>query len=388
MRGKLRLKRPRLALALVALAFLGYVVQRGANRGSDFRYPYGAARLLWTSGAFNVRAQPRYPVTLHVMLGPLTRVPLGVAVAVWAGLSVAATAVLPLVLARLSGVEPRRQWPAWALAGPFFVDALVLGQFDPVNVFLVSAGLLAAKEERAALGAGLVGLAGLVKILPFLQWATVLSLTRSRGVWLGMVLAVALGFGLLAAAAGPGAALAAVGEQIAWVRDHEKPWHLVERGTDLRTNNESLPIVLARTFGALPPGRLDPRAVSLARLPLGVVWATWWAVLAVLVVGWLASVGPARRVPPERGWLAMFALTSVMMLAASPICWNHYFLWTLPAALFLLHRPRLVLGAAALSMLGTASHAARGVGIHIWMAFVLFAVVVWDLRGEGRHAVR
>ncbi len=33
---------------------------------------------------------------------------------------------------------------------------------------------------------------------------------------------------------------------------NEKPWHLVARGTDLRPNNESLPIVLARTFSAMP----------------------------------------------------------------------------------------------------------------------------------------
>jgi alpha-1,2-mannosyltransferase len=215
------------------------------------------------------------------------------------------------------------------------------------------------------------------------HWLTILSRRRSWDVVFGMGLTVAAGFGLIALAVGPGPALAGLRDQVAWVSGHEKPWHLVERGTDLRPNNESLPIVLARTFGDVPSGRLDPSVVSLTRLPLDWIWGAWWAIAACLVVGWLASIGPAGRAAPERGWLGMFALTSIVMLAATPICWNHYFLWTLPAALFLLHRPRLVVAAAVLSLLGSLSHAARGAGCHMLLALGLFALVVHDLRREA-----
>ncbi len=377
-------RRRQLSLVLAVLAFLVYVIYRGAHRGSDFKYPYGAARLLWKTGELHVRAQPRYPITLHVMLAPVAGLPLGAAVAVWAGLSVAAVGALPGVLGRLSGVEPGRQLAAWALAAPFFFDALVLGQSDPINILLVSAGLVAAKGGRGATGAGLIGAAGLIKVLPFAHWATLLARRRTGDVWGGMALTAVFGAALVVAAVGWGPALAEVRAQAEWVRDREKPWHLVDRGTDLRPNNESLPIVLARTFGDLPAGsRRDWDSVSLARLPLGLVWGAWWAALAALGAGWLASVRPAGRVATGRGWLAMFGLTSVMMLAATPICWNHYFLWTLPAALFLTHRPRLLLAAAAASLLVTAWPAARGVGCHMLLALGLFGLVVRDLRDEA-----
>lgn len=72
--GRSRLERPglvcKLVVAALAFAFLAYVAQRGARRASDFKYVYGAARFVWTTGALNVRAQARYPVTFHVLLAP------------------------------------------------------------------------------------------------------------------------------------------------------------------------------------------------------------------------------------------------------------------------------------------------------------------------------
>ena len=67
------------------------------------------------------------------------------------------------------------------------------------------------------------------------------------------------------------------------------------------------------------------------------------------------------------------------MLAVTPICWNHYFLWTLPAALFLIHRPRLLLTAAVLSLAFTLWPPARAAGGHMVMALGLFGLVVHDL---------
>jgi alpha-1,2-mannosyltransferase len=68
------------------------------------------------------------------------------------------------------------------------------------------------------------------------------------------------------------------------------------------------------------------------------------------------------------------------MLAVSPICWNHYFLWTLPAALFLIQRRRLLLTTAVLSLVVTLWPAARAAGGHMILALVLFVTVVHDLR--------
>ena len=178
----------KLLIAALLIGFVAYVVHRGTRRGSDFKYVYGAARYVWTTGALNVRAQPRYPITFHVMLAPLAALPLRDAVAVWAVLSVLAVAALPALIHRLTKIEPRCQLPAWALTAPFFIDALVLGQSDPINLLLVAAGLVSVTKGRGAIGMGLIGLAGLIKFLPLLHWASVLSRRRSIDVLVGVAL--------------------------------------------------------------------------------------------------------------------------------------------------------------------------------------------------------
>jgi len=388
--GRSRLERPglvcKLVVAALAFAFLAYVAQRGARRASDFKYVYGAARFIWTTGALNVRAQARYPVTFHVLLAPLAALPLGAAVAVWAVLSMAAVAALPAVLHRLTQIEPRHQLPAWALTAPFFIDALVLGQSDPVNLLLVAAGLFSARKGRGAIGMGLIGLAGLIKFLPLLHWATGVARRRSRDVWLGMALTCAFGLGILVAAVGWNDAVDGIGKQVELLRGWDSPRGIIERGADLRPNNESIPMVLVRFCGG---SRQVADAASTNRLPLRTILAIWYGALAALAGAWLCALVPAERVPPERGWLAMFALTSIVMLASTPICWNHYFLWTMPAALFLLHRPKLLIMLALLSLGITMWPAARSLGCHILMAIGLFVVVIHDLRREpvgGAHS--
>ena len=387
--GCLGLMRRKILLGCAVAALFGYIVWRGAHRGNDFKYPYLVAQALWRTGKLHVWAQPRYPVTWHVLLAPLAALPIGHAAAAWAVLSFAAVAALPRMLERLSGLSPRQQVPAWVVVLPCLVDALVLGQSDPINLFLVSAGLVAARRGRPVAGVGLVGLAGMIKVLPVVHWATIVSRRRSPGVWAGMVLTVLLGLGLVVAAVGWEGAWAGFGEQFAWIRDHEKPWHLVARRSDLRVNNESLPIVLARTLGDL--GFRPPRpAVALGLVPLDVIWTAWAVVLAVLAITWLACVRPtnAPATPTPRAWLGTFALTSILMLAGTPICWHHYFLWLLPATLFLAHRRRLLAVAASVSLLGTAFPVARGLGCHMFLALGLFGVVARDLRRIARDPIR
>ena len=381
--GRSRLERPglvcKLLVAALLLAFLAYVAQRGARRASDFKYVYGAARHVWTTGALNVRAQARYPVTCHVLLSPLAALPLGAAVAAWAVLSMVAVAALPAVIHCLTEIEPRRQLPAWALTAPFFIDALVLGQSDPINLLLVAAGLFAAAKGRGAIGMGLIGMAGLIKFLPLLHWATVVARRRSADAWIGMVLTFAFGLGILVAAVGWNDAVDGIGKQAELLRGRHSPRGIIERGADLRPNNESIPMVLVRLYG----GSLQVAdAAASTRLPLQTILAIWYGSVAALAGAWLFALVPAARVPPERGWLAMFALTSIVMLVSTPICWNHYFLWTMPAALFLLHRPKLLIMLALLSLGITTLPAARSLGCHMMMAIGLFAVVIHDLWRE------
>jgi hypothetical protein len=205
-----------------------------------------------------------------------------------------------------------------------------------------------------------------------------------------MVLTALLGLGAVVAAVGWDAALAGFREQFVWIRDHEKPWHLVARQSDLRGNNESLPVVLARTFGVLHGVKPQGQTVSLGLVPLDLLWATWVVILLVMAIVWLscARFGPANESGTRRACLGMFALSSLLMLASTPICWHHYFLWLLPATLFLAHRPRLLGFASVVSMVGTVVPIIRGLGGHMVLALVLFVVVAIDLRRltrEPRH---
>jgi alpha-1,2-mannosyltransferase len=367
-------------LVVALLVFLAYVTYRGASRKSDFKYVYGPARFLSTTGTLNVGNHARYPITFHVILAPLAALPLGVAVAIWAGLSVTAVGALPAILCGLTGIAPRRQLVAWALAAPFFADALVLGQSDPINVFLVTCGLLAARKERGITAAGLIGLAGLIKLLPLFHWATLLSRRKSWDVWLGMALVCALGIGGLVAVVGWKQALDGVRTQAGKFHEHQSVWAIVARGSDLRPNNESIPITLVRAFADHPSVAADAFPLALPHVPVGWLITIWYTILAALAAGWLWAVRCAAHIPPERGTLAIFALTSILMLAVTPICWNHYFLWTLPAALFLVHRRRLMLTAAVVSLAITFWAPARAVGGHMLMALGLFCLVVHDTR--------
>lgn len=370
--------------AVVLALFFAYVVARGAQRGNDFKYPYLASQAYWKTSRLHVQAQPRYPISFHILLSPLASLPIGLAATVWAAVSFAAVAALPRVIEQLTGLGPRGQLLSWVVVLPCVVDALVLGQSDPINLFLVASALLAVRGGSSVRGVWLVGLAGMIKILPLVHWATVVSRTRSRGVWVGMLLTIGFALGLVVAAVGWESAWSGALQQWSWVANHEKPWHLVARGSDLRANNESLPIVLARTLGDLGPA--TPRhSLRLGLLPLEVVWMTWGAILGILALTWLACAWASRTVAPERAWLGMFSLSSVVMLASTPICWHHYFLWLLPATLYLADRRRLLWGAAAVSAVGTAFPAARGVGLHALLSLGLFAVIALDLLRQARR---
>lgn len=367
----------RVLLALAALALIGYAVLRGATYSNDFKNPFRVARVFWQTGVLDIRSEPRYPPTARVLLAPLAALPIAGAAAVWAGLSVAGLLAMPRLLGRLSGVPVRAQVLSWLAVLVFVIDALVLGQSDPVNIALVTAGLVLAREARPALGMGLIGLAAMVKVLPLAFGAVLVARGRLRGALLGALLVLAMGAGLLATAGWRAGAVSMV-EWYRGLRDAEGPWGLVATRNSLRENNESLPVVLARTFGDLDP-ELARNAVSLARLPLRAVWAAWLAILAAMSLTWVWCAWHARRAPPGRAWLAMYALTAGLVLAATPIAWPHYFLWLLPAALFVSARRRLLLAVAAVGALGMMIAPLRGLGCHTALALLLFAVVAHDL---------
>jgi len=365
-------------LALLAAVVLTYSIIRGATSTSDFKNPYRVARVFWETGTLDIRGEPRYPPTVRVLLAPLAALPIGLAAAVWALLNLAAVAALPGALERLSGASLREQALPWLAVLPFMLDAFALGQSDPINLFLVTAGLGLARASRPVTGAGLIGLAGMIKVLPIAFWGVPAVRRRLAATVAGALMTLLASIALLVVFAGWGPGLRGIAEWLTVLREQEGPWGLVATQNSLRENNEALAIVLARTFGDLDPGLLR-NAVSLARLRLDVIWGIWVAILAAMMLTWVGCAVRARRAPSERGWLGMFALTAVVMLVASPIAWPHYFLWLLPAALFLARRRRLLVAVAVLAPLGMMIPVLRGLGWHMAMALVLFAIVAREL---------
>lgn len=375
-----------IVLVVLVLAILCYAIVRGASYSNDFKNPYRVARVFWHTGRLDIKSEPRYPPTVRVLLAPLAALPIATAATLWAVASLAAIAALPRLFTRLAGVPPRAQPLAWLAVLTFVIDAVVLGQSDPIDLFLVTSGLVVARQRRAVLGASLIGLAGMIKVLPLAFWGVLAARRHVRDALIGAGLTALVSVGLLTVFAGGSAGIGSLVEWSAGVGASEGPWGLVRERNSLRANNESLPVVLARTFGALDPA-LSPNTISVARLPLRVVWSVWLVILVTMAVAWVACALGARRAPPDRAWLGMYALTAGVMLALTHIAWPHYFLWLLPAALFLSHRVRVLLTVAALGQLGMMIDGLRGLGIHMWLALALFALVAHDLLaspgGEG-----
>ncbi len=376
-------RRALILLAILAAVVLSYSAFRGATLTSDFKNPYRVARVFWETRTLDIRGEPRYPPTIRVLLAPLAGLPIGAAAAIWALLSLAAVIALPRALGRLSGASLREQALPWLAVLTFILDALALGQSDPINLFLVTAGLALARAARPVTGAGLIGLAGMIKVLPVAFWGVLVVRRRVAGAVVGALMTLLVSIALLTVFAGWGPGLSSIGEWFAVLREQEGPWGLVATQNSLRENNEALPVVLARSFGALDPS-LARNAVSLARLPLPVIWQIWLVILVAMVMTWLACAWRARRAPPERGWLGMFALTAVVMLAASHVVWPHYFMWLLPATLFLARRPRVLVAVAAVGQLAMMVPMLRGLGCHMAIALVLFAMVAREIVAPAR----
>jgi hypothetical protein len=377
-----------IALGLLAAAVLTYSTIRGATWTSDFKNPYRVARIFWQTGTLDIRSEPRYPPTVRVLLAPLAALPIAVAAGLWALLSLIAMAALPDAIERLSGLSLRDQALPWLAVLTFILDAFALGQSDPINLVLVAWGLALARATRPIAGAALIGLAGMIKVLPVIFWSVLAARRRLGAAVAGALITIGASLALLTISAGWGPGVESVVEWIRILHEREGPWGLVAtRDSSLRENNEALAVVLARTFGDLDP-TLARNAVSLLRLPLPVIWGIWLAILAAMIAVGGACALRARRAPAARAWLGMFALTAVVMLMASPIVWPHYFMWLLPATLFLTRRPRLLVAVAVLGQLGMMIPVLRGLGVHTVIALVLFATVARDFLAEREPPAR
>ena len=250
------------------------------------------------------------------------------AVAAWAVLSMVAVAAFPAVIHGLTEIEPQRRLPGVGSHGailhrrtrsrPERPDQSPAGRGRPVCCREGSGGHRNGTDRD--------GRADQVLTAPALGNRRGPPEVREH--WIGMVLTFAFGLGILVAAVGWNDAVDGIGKQADCSAAGTAPAASSSAGpTCGRTTRVSRWCWCGFMEGR---SRLPTPAAS-TRLPLQTILAIWYGSVAALAGAWLFALVPAGRVPPERGWLAMLALTSIVMLVSTPICWSHYFLWTMPA---------------------------------------------------------
>lgn len=388
----------RVVVALVLLAAAWGVV-RAARENNDFDGFHRAAAQVWEHGtASTEKTVERYLPTFGVLLAPLGALPLAWAALVWMTLNVLALWRLPREFERLSGVPPDAQWPAWLVMLPFLLNNLGLGQSGPLLLWLVVAGVAAVRHGRGLLGGALIGVGALLKLLPAGVLAVPLLLGRVRAPTLGLVGAFWVGAWLMVLGLGAEPSWQAVDRWRTEVHAGQTPWALVQSGRSLRFNNQSVPITLARTFGALSDAerKQAPGSTELARIPLQTIWRIHAGIVAgfvalVVLAAWRARararVGPASAALPEgpggdaegEVWLGLLGLVCILVLLVSPLVWTHYFVWALPALVAVRHCRRALLVGGLLSLLALASEPARGLGLHMALTLLLALCLAWRM---------
>ncbi len=390
------------------LVLVAYVLARALSGDNDFDGFHRAAQHVLDTGTLSrVKDVQRYPPSFQLLMLPFGLLPLKVAAGLWLVLSVVALWKLPRLLERLMGVPVSAQLVAGCVMLPLVVDNLNLGQSAPVLVCLCALALVWAREGRGLASGFLLGVLALFKVLPVVMLAIPILLCvrggsgeagdeAARGTQAALRLVAGALLALLLATAG---LVAVVGWEDTrdttqqWVtktRAEQTPWALVANNRSLRHNNEGLGVVLARTYCDISPAQAKG-SVSLAKWPLSVAWGMYGALLAGLVVAVWRGLFAVRRLMASSeaaarhsAWGGLFALACLGTLLISPIVWTHYFLWVLPAAVFLHERQRLVLWGGVAFAVCFAVTPLRGLGVHIYATYALFWVLALEIVRRAR----
>jgi hypothetical protein len=235
----------------------------------------------------------------------------------WATLEAFSLVLLLASVRRLLGADARDA--RWLLVAGVTLNATCLQrQFFYSQVQIVVAASLAAAlvlhtQGRRASSCALAALVAAIKVFPaaLVPWFLFADLRGARDLFRRGV-----------AVAGVGGAVLAVTGIEAWRRFAVDGLPVIERSVQDSTSNYSLPSLANKVAGAAWGRPLPEGSAPVVRL-CGVLLSTAALMSAYLVV-W------RRRLEPIRALGVLAAAT----IAASPVCWSHYFvLMILPVAL-------------------------------------------------------
>ena len=250
-----------------------------------------------------------YPPFGAVAAVPLSWLPAWLAAALWTGASVAALAIVVVLVRRALG-HPTSGWLVAALtAGALALEpvwqTLTFGQ---VNLLLMLAVLVDLLHPERRWSGVLVGISAGLKLTPFVF--VVLLVLVGRRTAAGRALATFAGTVVVGFLAMPGPAATYWTDGLV---DADRV------GPPALAHNQSVYGVLTRLLDGPPPTAL------------------WLAVAVPLAVGVLL-VGAAWWRRGER--VLGTCLAAVSMLLASPVSWSHHWVWAVPVALVLWERRR------------------------------------------------
>ncbi len=303
---------------------------------ADFRNYYAAAvHLLAGLSPYDVKGFDYPPLTALIVL-PVAWLPYPQARVAWLLANWLCLAAAGFLMVRILGGDRASLLTVaacWALCGTV-AENLVLGQVNPILLFLVVLAWWDVSRGRGAVAAGAIGLATALKL-----WPGVLLVALATWHW-------------RRAAAGLAAAVALVA--LSWLPFLVlPPPHSPARadywaGTPALLNF-SLPAVALRLADPPTPGQILPLSWRNGNDPLAFKLparqAALSAGLAALVLAsgglWLLRTGRRNggggEVPALAALPAMAAAVSLALLA-SPICWYHYQLLQLPGLALLARR--------------------------------------------------
>jgi hypothetical protein len=281
-----------------------------------------------------------------------------------------------------------------ALAAPYLIDSLALGQLGVLVLFLLVMMWVLYDQKQEWWAGVILSLAIQVKVFPVF-WL---------GYWLLKQRWRVLGGALIGLA---GTTLLAM-QSLTFKEGTKAHDQWMERSARVsgeafgdgpseffRFRNEGLPFTLRRLFSNVNAGgSADPFHVNIADLSGSAVY-TIFAVSVVLLAAWLgiSMRRPSQECSPTR----LRYEAAVMMIAPlwfSPIVWVHYLPLAYPALATLSvqfahdnlrgHGRRWVSAAAVLLWIGAAlmlaSEYMRALGVHLWSSLALAAVLLYLAR--------
>lgn len=254
-----------------------------------------------------------YPPFAAIVFYPLHYVPFEIVGLCWQVLSVAALyAVVRIAMRMMLGAgadaaHVRTAAVLWTIVGMWLEPMRVTINFGQVNIFLALMVMLAVVNKRSWLAGTLVGLSAGIKLTPAVTGLYFLARRRwAAAVWSAVAFFATVGVSLLII------------------------------GGETRRYFEDL---LGNADRIGPVGAPINQSVrgALSRIAGHDLGDDWIVLLAVAVFAVLCISGWRALNADDR--LGALLLVQLLGLLASPISWNHHWVWVLPLIMWLVHGP-------------------------------------------------